>query len=318
MDINALLDPEIAVALQAMPPLPPGGYSRENLPALRERSAARLAGIQLSDEVERRDIQVPGRDGAPDVTLRIHRPKGVDGLLPCIYSIHGGGYISGSYAGDDLRFDRWCPRLKCVGVSVEYRLAPETPYPGPLEDCYAGLAYIHANAASLGIEQSGIGIAGASAGGGLAAALALLVRDRGEFAITFQLLLYPMIDDTITTKSSAWDAPIWSPQANRFGWASYLGELAGKDDIPAYAAPTRATDLSGLPPALVLVGSLDGFLDEDVEYAMRLTHAGVPTELQVYPGAPHGFDGLLPNAGVSRRARARTLEWLDEMLRRRV
>lgn len=313
MDIQGLLDADIAEALRVMPPLPEGGYIRENLALLRERSAARSAGIQLSDAVERRDIAVPGRDGAPDVVIRIHRPKGEDGLLPCIYSIHGGGYISGSYAGDDLRFDKWCPLLKCVGVSVEYRLAPETPYPGPLEDCYAGLAYIQANAAGLGIDQARIGIAGASAGGGLAAALALLVRDRSEFAITFQLLLYPMIDDTITTESSAWDVPIWPPQANHFGWAAYLGELAG-GDVPAYAAASRANDLAGLPPALVLVGALDGFLDEDVDYAMRLTHAGVPTELQVYPGAPHGFDGLLPNAAVSRRARARIVEWLQERL----
>lgn len=312
MDIAALLDPEIAEALKQMPAFE-GSYSMEYLPALRARSAARMVGVELSDAVERRDVSVPGRDGAPDVTLRIHRPRGAEGALPCVYSIHGGGYISGSYEGDDLRFDRWCPKLNCIGVSVEYRLAPETPYPGPLEDCYAGLAWVQEHAIELGIDPARIGISGASAGGGLAAALALLVRDRAEFAITFQLLLYPMIDDTITSVSSSWDVPIWWPAANHFGWDSYLGALRG-GDVPAYAAPTRATDLTRLPPALVLVGALDGFLDEDVDYALRLNHAGVPCELQVYPGAPHGFDGLLPGAAVSRRARQRTLEWLQAAL----
>jgi acetyl esterase/lipase len=312
MNVDALLDPEIAGALRALPAFE-GGYTAESLPALRARSAARMAGIQLSDAVERTDVSVPGRDGAPEVLLRIHRPKGAAGPLPCVYSIHGGGYISGSYAADDLRFDRWCPELNCVGVSVEYRLAPETPYPGPLEDCYAGLDWIQAHAVELGIDPARIGIAGASAGGGLAAALALLVRDRAEFQITFQLLLYPMIDDSHTNHSSSWEVPIWSPTANRFGWDSYLGPLRG-GDVPAYAAPTRATNLEGLPPALILVGALDGFLDEDIDYARRLNHAGVPCELQVYPGAPHGFDGLLPGAAVSRRARQRTLEWLRDAL----
>jgi acetyl esterase/lipase len=215
---------------------------------------------------------------------------------------------------DDLRFDRWCPKLGLIGVSVEYRLAPETPYPGPLEDCYAGLRWVHEHAGELGLDRSRIGIGGASAGGGLAAGLALLARDRGELPVAFQLLCYPMIDDRQTTESSGWEVPIWSPPNNAFGWQSYLGDLYGADDVPYLAAPARALDLTGLPPALVYVGTLDGFCDEDVLYAMGLYQAGVPTDLHVYAGAPHGFDGFAPAADVSRRCQRETLDWLGRVL----
>src|SRR5207253_2662355 len=142
----------------------------EQLPAIRAERAKELLAIQLSDAVERRDYVVAGPAGAPEVTLRVHRPAGQTGPLPGIYWIHGGGYVFGTYAGDDARFDRWCKKLNCVGISVEYRLAPETPYPGPLEDCYAGLVWSYHEAAALGIDAARLGIAGASAGGGLAAA----------------------------------------------------------------------------------------------------------------------------------------------------
>lgn len=314
MNVESLLDPDIAEALKAMPQT--FGFTFDQLPAMREMRAQQQALITLSDAVERTEYLVPGRDGAPDVRLRVHRPKGVSGALPCIYSIHGGGYVMGTYAMDDLRFDKWCPTLNCVGVSVDYRLAPETPYPGPLEDCYAGLAWTYANAATIGIDPARLGISGGSAGGGLAAALALLARDRAEIPLAFQLLIYPMIDDRRVTESSSWQVPIWPPLSNERGWAAYLGDLLNGDerDIPAYAAPTRATDLTGLPPALVVVGALDGFLDEDVEYAMRLTRASVPTELHVYPGGPHGFDALLPGTALARRARRDMEEWLMRVM----
>jgi acetyl esterase/lipase len=312
MDIDALLDPEIAEALKAIPRI--AGFTFEQLPALRSQRMAQLAAVELSDRVERCDYRVPGPAGAPEVTIRVHRPAGHAETLPCIYWMHGGGYVLGTYEMDDLRFDRWCQTLNCVGVSVEYRLAPETPYPGPLEDCYAGLKWVHDNAAQLQIDRSRLGIGGASAGGGLAAGLALLARDRGEVPLSFQLLVYPMIDDRMVTESSKWDVPIWPPASNERGWAAYLGDLVG-GDVPIYAAAARATNLAGLPPALVLVGALDGFLDEDVDYAMRLTHAGVPTELHVYPGGPHGFDALLPGTALARRARRHMEEWLEHVLR---
>jgi acetyl esterase/lipase len=216
---------------------------------------------------------------------------------------------------DDARFDTWCRKHRCVGVSVEYRLAPETPYPGPLDDCYLGLKWVYAHSAELGIDPNHIGVAGASAGGGLAAALALLARDRGEIPLRFQLLDCPMLDDRqITPSSRLEELLIFNRESNTFGWQSYLGELYGSPDVPAYAAPARATDLSGLPAAYVCVGAVDGFRDEDIAYAMRLNQAGVPTELHVYPGAPHGVM-LFSNSAVAKRYAAGIEDWIGRQLR---
>jgi acetyl esterase/lipase len=287
MDTAALLHPNVAQILQAIP-FPT--ISAENLAMMRSFA---FPGPELSDAVTRTDVVVSDE---PHVVVRVHRPKGVDGPLPCLYSIHGGGYVIGSFTMDDAKFDSWCQKFQCVGVSVEYRLAPETPYPGPLEDCYAGLRWTHDHAEELGIDRDRIGIGGVSAGGGLSAALALLARDRGELAVSFQLLECPMLDDRQATSSSQLDGlPIWSRESNTFGWQSYLGELYGAADVPYHAAPARAADLAGLPPTFIAVGSVDGFRDEDVAYATRLNEAGVPTELHVYPGLPHGhslFQGV--------------------------
>ena len=283
----------------------------DSLEASRDFRSQMMAGIQLSDAVDRRDHSV---QGDPPVTVRIYRPKGAEGLLPCVYAIHGGGYVMGSRDMEDLRFDSWCQALGVAGASVEYRLSPETPYPGPLEDCYSGLRWLLDNADELGIDAARTGICGTSAGGGLAAGLALLARDRGEFQPAFQMLVYPMLDDRQVTTSSRWDVPVWSPSNNEFGWRSYLGPLYGSDDVPVYAAPARAGDLSGLPPASVWVGTADGFCDEDIAYAQRLNQAGVPTELHVYPGGPHGFDAFSERAQVSRRCRRDMKEWLSAVL----
>jgi triacylglycerol lipase len=175
------------------------------------------------------------------------------------------------------------------------------------------LAWVHARAAELGVDASRIGVGGASAGGGLAAGLALLARDRGELPVAFQLLVYPMIDDRQVTASSTWIDAIWPPSANSFGWTSYLGASKGSPDVPGYAAAARATDLSGLPPTLIAVGAIDGFCDEDTEYATRLRHAGVPVELHVYPGGAHGFDGT-PVCEIARRANRDMKEWLRAQL----
>ena len=220
----------------------------------------------------------------------------------------------GTNRSDDPRFDRWCCKLRCVGASVDYALAPESTYPDPLEDCYEGLRWLHQNASYLGIDADCIGIGGSSAGGGLAAALFLLARDRGEFNIAFQALIYPMLDDRQSSASSQWDDPVWPPQANRFGWNSYLGELTGAQ-VPIYAAAARATDLNGLPPAFVSVGALDVFSDEGVDFANRLRHAGVPVDLRVYVGAPHGFDSLTPHTRIARQANCDLETWLRSRLR---
>jgi acetyl esterase/lipase len=264
-----------------------------------------------SDTVERSDHLVPGE---PPVPVRVHRPKDVDGPLPCLYSIHGGGYVMGSYAMDDTLFDGLCPNLGIVGVSVEYRLAPDAPYPAPLDDCYAGLRWTHEHADELGIDRTRIGIGGVSAGGGLAAALALLARDRAELPVAFQLLDCPMLDDRQVTPSSQIDGlPVWSRESNTFGWRAYLGDLYGRDDIPYTAAPARVRDMSGLPPAFVSVGSIDGFLDEDVDYAIRLNHAGIDAELHVYPGACHGYQ-LAPDSAIARQSRRDVEQWLARQI----
>lgn len=300
------VDPYIAAMLST---LPIRTADAETLPTM--RSTPLGPPVALSSDVDRHDRVVPGH---PDVTVRVHRPVDVEGELPCVYSIHGGGYVLGGYEMDDARFDAWCPRFGCVGVSVEYRLAPETPFPGALEDCYAGLKWAHDNHQEIGIDPGRIVIGGTSAGGGLAAALALVARDRDEVPVQFQLLDCPMLDDRqITPSSQLDDLQIWNRDSNRFGWRSYLGDLYGGSDVPAYAAPARATDLSGLPPAYVCVGAVDGFRDEDVAYATRLNQAGVPTELHVYPGAPHGVT-FFADVPVAQRYAHGIDEWVGRQL----
>ena len=221
---------------------------------------------------------------------------------PCVYWIHGGGYIFGSALTIDPRLNRWVEALDCIVVAVDYRLAPEHPYPTPLEDCYTGLIWTHRNAERLGIDPARVVVAGASAGAGLAAAVGLLARDRGGPRPMHQVLIYPMLDDRQITPSSQLDGTVvWGRSANQLGWRAYLGPQAGTADVPAYAAPARAADLTGLAPAFLSTGAADLFRDETIAYASRLLEAGVPAELHVYPGAPHGFDVMVPTADVSRR-----------------
>jgi len=298
------LDPEIAEAIKM---LPFEDITADVLAPLRTRFE-----MPVSDLVERTDREVPGD---PQVPVRVHRAKDAEGVLPGLYSIHGGGYVIGTNLMDDTMLDDMCPKLGVVGVSVDYRLAPETPYPGPLEDCYRGLLWAHEHATELGIDPDCIGVMGVSAGGGLAAALCLLARDRGEVPVAFQLLDQPMLDDRQATASSRQDdLAVWSKASNTFGWRAYLGDLYGADDVPATAAPARATDLSGLPPTFVSVGAADGFRDEDVDYATRLNQAGVPTELHVYPGACHGFNVMAPDAALTKRSTRNMHDWLEKQL----
>ena len=281
-----------------------------NLAAMRGRTL-RSPGTPTG-AVTHTDHHVPGAPGDPDVAVRLHRERGVTLPRPGLISIHGGGYVIGSRLGDDGRFDGWCTTLQCVGISVGYRLAPETPYPGPLEDCYAALRWAYLNAAELGIDPDRIGVIGGSAGGGLAAGLALLARDRGEIPVGFQVLSYPMLDDRLQTESGRAGAPLWGPETNQYGWRAYLGAYrSNDDDVPAYAVPARARDLTGLPPAFVTVGNLDGLLDEDLDYARRLIAAGVPTDVHVFADGPHAFDSMLPNTAIAARARRTLEDWLQ-------
>lgn len=261
------------------------------------------ANTPANERVKIEDRKVAGPPGAPEITLRIYRPVAQGTQRGCIYWIHGGGMILGSIAMDDAACSTYADQLNCVVVSVEYRLAPEHPHPAPVEDCYAGLAWTSAHASELGIDPQRIVVGGASAGGGLAAGTVLLARDRGEVAVAYQCLVYPMLDDRNQTPSSKEfvDVATWSRKANLTGWGALLGDAAGTADVSPYAAPARATDLARLPPALIQVGELEVFRDEDVDYATRLMQAGVPVELHVYPGAYHGWDAFAPTAGVSRR-----------------
>jgi acetyl esterase/lipase len=305
----AALDPEVAAALAALPidiGALLGGLTDETIGDVRA-AMAQMPVPPLTDRVQRTDHEIPGSGG---VVVRVHRPVDMKGALPCVYWMHGGGLVLGDYAGDDARFDVWCPQLACVGVSVQYRLSPETKYPGPLDDCYAGLAWAHEHAEELGVDATRLGVGGQSAGAGLAAGLALLARDRGAVPLAFQLLIYPMLDDRQITPSSQWLDPVWPPSANTYGWTAYLGDRKGTADVEAYAAPARATDLAGLPPTLIAVGAIDGFSDEDIDYAVRLRQAGVPVDLRVYAGAPHGFEGLAPGSAVAHRAIRDADEWL--------
>lgn len=308
-------DPAVRAALETGAPT--GEVRAENLAKVRANRLLLNDGILLSDKVTRTDITVEGPPGALELRLRIHRPKDAEGELPALFWMHGGGYVIGAPEQDDLRFDRWCQRFGLVGVVPEYRLAPEHPYPAAIEDSYAGLRWVKEQGAQLGIDPTRVGIGGPSGGGGLAAGLGLLVRDRGELDIDYQMLIYPMIDDRRTSVTANWTVPVWSPESNAFGWASYLGDLFGTDEVPPYAAAAREIHPSGLPPTYIMVGSLDGFADEDIDYAKRLNHAGVDVELHVYPGAPHGFEGFAPFTDVARQARRDINGWLARQLSKR-
>lgn len=235
---------------------------------------------------------VPGPERAPDVRVLVYQPTSVRTPLPTLLWMHGGGYVVGSADQDDLALKSIVSAVGCAAVSVDYRLAPEMTHPGPVEDCYAALRWLHSHAEELSVDASRIAVGGASAGGGLAAALGLLARDRGEVPLAFQLLIFPMLDDRTVTSADPHPYTgefIWTADSNRFGWRSLLGQEPGGPDVSPYAAAARARHLEGLPPTFIAVGALDLFLEEDLEYARRLMRAGVPTELHVYPGAYHGF-----------------------------
>jgi acetyl esterase/lipase len=305
VDVRKLLDPALRPVLDAFE-LPT--IDAEGILAIRSMS---LEVPGLSDAVVRTEHLVPGD---PPVRVRVHRAADAAAPQPAVVTIHGGGYVIGSYDMDGPLLDRWCQGLGIVGVSVEYRLAPETCYPGPLEDCYAALRWTHDKADELGVDPARVGVYGLSAGGGLAAGLALLARDRGEVPLAFQLLDCPMLDDRNATASMR--APglyMWTRESNEFGWRSYLGGLYGSDDVPPYAAAARATDVAGLPPSFVIVGAIDGFRDEDVDYALRLNQAGVPCELHVIAGLPHAYL-LVPDAAPVRLAVQCTDDWLARQL----
>jgi acetyl esterase/lipase len=240
-------------------------------------------------------------DGASDVVVYVINAK-ANGARPAILHTHGGGFVVGSARSGIADLQALAAELDCVIVTVEYRLAPETPFAGSMEDNYTALRWLYTHAAELGASPQRIAVMGESAGGGHAALLALTARDRGEIPLVFQLLIYPMLDDrTGTTRQPP--APIgtllWTPELNRFGWRSFLGQEPASANVAAKAVPARYANLAGLPPTFIGVGSIDLFVDEDIDYARRLIDAGVPTQLLVVPGAFHGFDSIAPRSSVA-------------------
>ncbi|MGD3108736.1 alpha/beta hydrolase [Streptomyces sp. YGL11-2] len=315
-------DPELRVVLAALGDAAREPITLENLAARQQRDAAArprptVRDLRADGRFEVTELRVPGVSGGQDVTLVSARPAGIAGRLPLLYYMHGGGMIAGNAWSVLPRLLReWALTLELAVVSVEYRLAPQAQYPAPVEDCYAGFVWVAGQAAQLGIDAGRIIVGGKSAGGGLAAAVALLTRDRGGPTPIGQLLLSPMLDDRNDTFSSHQMAGIdtWDRTSNTTAWQALLGDRYGAADLPPYAAPARATDLSGLPPAYIEVGSAETFRDEDVAYAQAIWQAGGQAELHVWPGACHGFDTFAPQAVLSQDAGNARSRWLRRIL----
>ncbi|MER6472304.1 alpha/beta hydrolase [Streptomyces collinus] len=316
-------DPELAAALDLVKDVLSPGLALDEIPTARQGAGMELLGlidVTMGGAFEAEDRTVPGPPGAPDVSLLLCRPVDADPAvpLPVIYHVHGGGMILGNNrAGVDGPL-AWARELGAVVVSVEYRLAPEHPHPAPVEDAYAGLLWTAGHAGEFGGDPDRIVLAGSSAGGGLTAALALLARDRQGPPLIGQLLMCPMLDDRNETVSSHQMAGVgvWDRTANETAWTALLGDRRGGPDVSPYAAPARASDLSGLPPAFLDVGSAETFRDEVVDYASRIWQSGGVAELHVWPGGFHGFDGFAPQASLSLAARAAQLDWLRRLLTR--
>lgn len=314
-------DPELAALLPAVNEVLPSSIQPDDLARVREQVAAAFLPIDdviAGRAIEHTDRTIPGPDGAPDVTVTILRPsdRTVENA-PGIYHTHGGGMILGDrFVGADQLCD-WVLEFGAVAVSVEYRLAPEHPDPAPIEDSYAGLVWTAENAAELGIDPARLILAGASAGGGLAAGLALMARDRGGPSVAAQMLIYPMLDDRNESPSAGQfeGIGVWDRISNDTAWTMLLGDRRRTPQVSPYAAPARATELAGLPPAFVDVCSTETFRDEDIAYATELCRAGVQTELHVWPGGFHGFDSLAPDAPLALQARARRVDWLRRVAR---
>jgi acetyl esterase/lipase len=305
-ELRSSLDPRLVMAGH------PNPFTGQMLPYIRD-SAAKLSAPPMP-EPSWMERTIPGRAGAPNVRIFvINASTDRDTKRPAILHMHGGGFIIGNARAGIRALQETAKVLDCVIVTVDYRLSPETHFPGPLEDNYAGLKWLYDNAAELGVDKSRIALMGESAGGGHAAMLAIAARDRKEVPVTYQALVYPMLDDrtgSTRTLPSYMGAINWTPEANRFGWTSFLGVPAGSERISYGAVPARIENLKGLPPAFIGVGTIDLFVEEDIEYARRLIDVGIATELNVVPGAYHGFD--MTDTALARQFRAA----LHEALRR--
>ncbi|HZZ48828.1 MAG TPA: alpha/beta hydrolase [Pseudonocardia sp.] len=298
-EVGEVLAPLLAAMAEVTPP--PVGEIEARRKGVEGMLARVFGAFPVVDDVETRDCGAVSSDGY-EVPMRLYTKAGSRGGGLVVYA-HGGGMIMGSVELYDPLARSLVSRSGVAVLSVDYRVAPEHPHPTPVEDCYAAVQWASKHAAELGCDPARIAIAGDSGGGGLAAATALLARDRGGPALARQILIYPMLDDRNTSAPDVVpDVLMWSYDDNATGWGALLGDAMGTDEVSPYAAPARASDLSGLPPTYLIVGDMDIFRDEDMAYAARLTRAGVPVEFQLIPGAPHAFDFLAPNTTIGRRA----------------
>ncbi|WP_371433394.1 alpha/beta hydrolase [Novosphingobium sp.] len=302
MRTRHLVDPALLPLVDSLPPMV---LSDQTLPVIRAALPGMIDALPVPDlPVTVTAVMVTVDNGDRSIRCMIVRPDAMAGNAPAILHMHGGGHVIGVPEMNRAQLMAWSNALGCLIVSVDYRLAPETRFPGALEDCYAVLGWLHSAAGDLGIDRARIAVSGESAGGALAGGLALLARDRGEFPICFQHFEQPRLDDRTTTCADPnrfTGEFVWTRESSRYCWIAQLGKEPGGDDTSPYAAPARAQDLAGLPRTFISVGALDLFVDECLDYAHRLIRAGVPTELHVYPGCMHGF-GMARDSAPARRA----------------
>lgn len=294
-----LVDAELAPLVSLFPV---EELTHANLPKARSAMEERMAAFP-PPPIEPVCHLAAGRDGSPEVPVLVFKPEG-NRLRPAILHIHGGGMVLGSAHSMRRGPSHCAAHHDIVVVSVDYRLAPETAFPGPQEDCYAALAWLFAQAEALGVDPARIAVMGESAGGGLAAALAQMVRDRGEYSLCAQILVYPMLDYRTGGPDDQYSNPyvgefVWTREKNQFGWSCLRGDYAPGDERSGWFSPSLATDLSCLPATFITTGTLDLFFDECTDYAQRLCRAGVATELHSYAGAFHGFN-VFAETGVAK------------------
>jgi acetyl esterase len=309
------LDPELLPLLDHIPPLdasdPEAARNRSIVLATTTRPPESYAAVTQEDRV------IPTSEAGIELPIRIYRPQAPSERSPCLIFLHGGGWISGTIEGQDWRCTQLAAELGAVVVSVGYRLAPEDPFPAAPEDCYAALVWAAASAEDLDIDPGCIGLVGASAGGGLAAGMTLMTRDRGGPAVAFQCLLYPGLDDTLETPSNRDypDSPVWGSDHSVWAWRYYLDGIP-RDEVSPYAAPSREPDLSGLPPAYVMTSEVDPVRDEGLRYALRLLEAGVSCEIHNWAYTFHAFDFVGQSTEIGRRAIEDQLQWLRRAIAR--
>ena len=307
------IHPELISIAKNMPNI---RYTFASLPMIRLlfRLVFLLPKIHPGVQIEHFTIRAD--DTKNRIRLRLYKPQKASAPVPVLVWVHGGGYVVGNLNMSDERLLQYVQGLGIAVVSVDYRLAPEHPFPAALDDAYGALKWVHGQAHVLGIDPNRIAVGGDSAGGGLAAALAQWAYDRGEVKPVFQLLIYPMLDDRTCTRPDETknDYLVWNPASNRFGWEAYLHQSPGLDSVPPNSVPARRIDLTWLPPAWIGVGTLDLFHDEDVAYAKRLQACGVGCELMTVPGAFHGFDSANPSLPIARAFRQAQIEALKKHL----